>query len=120
MNIVSGCYLDRFKSSLEVKDCHKVLSEPVVTHLVTTADDATVPTKKLWRILHRRWDIESKVFHDLKKFWDLGHNYHHDPAAFMVMLLLAVMAMSLTLLFYHRRAIKMTILSVDRTLWDPG
>jgi len=114
----------------------KVLSEPVVTHLVTNADEATVPTETLWRILHRRWDIENKVFHDLKKFWGFGHNYHHDSTAFMVMLWMAVIAMNLTLLFYHRRlpasfsrnhsfesllgAIKMTILSVDRTLWDPG
>ncbi len=81
----------------------KVLSEPVVTHLVTTADKSTVPTETLWRILHRRWDIENKVFHDLKKFWGFGHNYHHDPTAFMVMLYLAMIVMNLTFLFYHRR-----------------
>ncbi len=78
----------------------KVLSEPLVTHLVTTADQATVPTETLWRMLHRRWDIENKVFHDLKKFWGFGHNYHHDPTAFMVMLYLAVIAMNLTFLAF--------------------
>ena len=64
----------------------KVLSKPVITDLVTTADEATVPSETLWRILHRRWDVENKVFHDLKKFWGFGHNYHHDSTAFMVML----------------------------------
>jgi hypothetical protein len=114
----------------------KILSEPVVTHLVTTADEVTVPTETLWRILHRRWDIENKVFHDLKKFWGFGHNYHHDPTTFMVMLYLAVIAMNLTFLFYHRRLpkifkdqysllslremIKITFWSVNRELWDPG
>ncbi|MGM0651850.1 MAG: transposase, partial [Bacillota bacterium] len=114
----------------------KVLSEPVVTHLVTTADETTVPTETLWRILHRRWDIENKAFHDLKKFWGFGHNYHHDPTAFMVMLYLAVIAMNLTFLFYHRRLpasfkrqnsllslremIKITFWSVSKELWDPG
>lgn len=114
----------------------KFLSEPVVTHLVTTADEVTVPTETLWRILHRRWDIENKVFHDLKKFWGFGHNYHHDPTTFMVMLYLAVIAMNLTFLFYHRRLpkifkdqhsllslremIKITFWSVNRELWDPG
>jgi len=114
----------------------KVLSEPVVTHLVTTADKSTVPTETLWRILHRRWDIENKVFHDLKKFWGFGHNYHHDPTAFMVMLYLAMLAMNLIFLFYHRRLpasfkrqnsllslcemIKMTFWSVSKELWDPG
>ncbi len=114
----------------------KVLSEPVVTHLVTTADQSTVPTETLWRILHRRWDVENKGFHDLKKFWGFGHNYHHDPVAFMVMLYLAVIAMNLTFLFYHRRLpgsfkrqnsllslremIKMTFAYVSKELWDPG
>ncbi len=115
---------------------HKVISEPAVTHLVTNADEATVPTETLWRILHRRWDIENKVFHDLKKFWGFGHNYHHDSVAFMVMLQMAVIAMNLTLLFYHRRLpasfkrrnsllslremIKITFWSVSKELWDPG
>jgi len=114
----------------------KVLSEPVVTHLVTTADESTVPTETLWRILHRRWDVENKVFHDLKKHWGFGHNYHHDPTAFMVMLYLAVIVMNLTFLFYHRRLpaffkrqnsllslremIKMSFWSVSKELWDPG
>ncbi len=114
----------------------KILSEPVVTHLVTTADEATVPTETLWRTLHRRWDIENKVFHDLKKYWGFGHNYHHDSTAFMVMLQLAVIAMNLTFLFYHRRLpnsfkrknsllslremIKITFWSVSKELWDPG
>jgi hypothetical protein len=113
-----------------------ILSEPVVTHLVTTADEATVPTETLWRILHRRWDIENKVFHDLKKYWGFGHNYHHDSTAFMVMLQLALIAMNLTFLFYHRRLpdsfkkqnsllslremIKITFCFVSRELWDPG
>jgi len=122
----------------ETKVSHtgKVLSEPVVTHLVTTADKSTVPTETLWRILHRRWDVENKVFHDLKKFWGFGHNYHHDPTAFMVMLYLAMIVMNLTFLFYHRRLpssfkrqnsllslremIKMTFWSVSKELWDPG
>ena len=114
----------------------KVLSKPVVTHLVTTADEATVPTETLWRILHRRWDVENKVFHNLKKFWGFGRNYHHDSTAFMVMLFMAVIAMNLTFLFYHRRLpasfkrrnsllslrwmIRMTFESVSKELWDPG
>jgi hypothetical protein len=53
---------------------------------VTTADKATLPTETVWRILHRRWDIENKIFHDLKKFWGFGHNYHHESEAFMAIL----------------------------------
>ncbi|HHU31958.1 MAG TPA: transposase, partial [Clostridia bacterium] len=49
----------------------------------------------VWRILHRRWDIENKVFHDLKVYWGFGHNYHHKGEAFMAMRWLTVIAMNL-------------------------
>lgn len=81
----------------------KILDEPVVTYLVTTADKATLPTETVWRILHRRWDIENKVFHDLKVYWGFGHNYHHEGEAFMAMRWLTVIAMNLFYLFYYRR-----------------
>lgn len=79
------------------------LGEPVVTYLVTTADKVTLPTESAWRILHRRWDIENKVFHDLKVYWGFGHNYHHDEEAFMAMRWLTVIARNLFYLFYYRR-----------------
>jgi len=112
---------------------------PIINEIIAQNMIAVIrvkPTETLWRILHRRWDIENKAFHDLKKFWGFGHNYHHDPTAFMVMLYLAVIAMNLTFLFYHRRLpasfkrqnsllllremIKITFWSVSKELWDPG
>lgn len=81
----------------------KELDKPVVTHLVTTAGKATLPTATLWRIMHRRWDVENKTFHDLKTYWGFGHSYHHEENAFMVMRWLTVLAYNLFNLFYYRR-----------------
>ena len=81
----------------------EILSEKKVTHIVTTASKTTLPTKSLWRIMHRRWDIENKIFHDLKTYWGFKHSFHHQENAFMAMRWLIVLAFNLFNLFYHRR-----------------
>ncbi len=79
------------------------LNEKQVTHIVTTAVKATLPTVSLWRIMHRRWDIENKIFHDLKTYWGFGHSFHHEENAFMVMRWLIVLAFNFFNLFCYRR-----------------
>lgn len=81
----------------------EILGEKTVTHIVTTASKTTLPTVSLWRIMHRRWDIENKVFHDLKTYWGFKHSFHHQENAFMAMRWLIVLAFNLFNLFYHRR-----------------
>jgi hypothetical protein len=81
----------------------EILGEKTVTYIVTTASKTTLPTKSLWRIMHRRWDIENKTFHDLKTYWGFKHSFHHQENAFMAMRWLIVLAFNLFNLFYHRR-----------------
>jgi hypothetical protein len=81
----------------------EILNEKTVTHIVTTASKTTLPTKSLWRIMHRRWDIENKIFHDLKTYWGFKHSFHHKENAFMAMRWLIVLAFNLFNLFYYRR-----------------
>lgn len=81
----------------------EALDDPLITFVVTTAGKDTVPAETLWRILHRRWDIENKTFHDLKTYWGFGHGYHHEEEAFMAMRWLIVIAVNLFNLFYYRR-----------------
>ena len=81
----------------------EILGEKNLTHIVTSASKTTLPTISLWRIMHRRWDIENKVFHDLKSYWGFKHSFHHEENAFMAMRWLIVLAFNLFNLFYHRR-----------------
>ena len=73
-----------------------------VTYIITTASKKEMPPETVWRILHRRWDIENKTFHDLKKYWSFGHDYHHEESAFLVMRWLIVIAVNLFMLFGFR------------------
>ena len=81
----------------------EILSDKTVTHIVTTASKSTLPTGSLWRVMHRRWDIENKIFHNLKTYWGFNHSFHHEENAFMAMRWLIVLAFNLFNLFYHRR-----------------
>jgi len=85
--------------------------------------------------LHRRWDVENKTFHDLKKYWSFGHDYHHGDHAFLVMRWLIVIAVNLFLLFLFRRLsgysrhysqkglvedISITLFVTELSIWDYG
>jgi len=88
---------------MRISPTGKELNEASVTYIVTTAGKATLPTVSLWRIMHRRWDVENKIFHDLKTYWGFGHSFHHEENAFMAIRWLIVLAFNLYNLFYHRR-----------------
>lgn len=79
------------------------LCEPQVTYIIVTAGKNDISTETVWRILHRRWDIENKNFHDLKKYWSFGHDFHHEDNAFWVMRWLIIIAANLFMLFFFRR-----------------
>ncbi len=113
----------------------KEKGEQITTHMVTTADKVTLPTESAWRILHRRWDIENKVFHDLKTNWGFGHNHHHDEVTFMAMRWLIVITRNLFFLFYYRRlprsyrkrfskkvlmfALSIGLIDLEPSIWQP-
>lgn len=79
------------------------LCDPQVTYIIVTAGKNDISAETVWRILHRRWDIENKTFHDLKKYWSFGHDFHHEDNAFWVMRWLIVIVVNLFMLFFFRR-----------------
>ena len=111
------------------------LDEPLITYLITTAGKEVITTETLWRILHRRWDVENKTFHGLKKYWSFGHDFHHEDNAFLVMRWLIVIAVNLFLLFFFRHlrahtknktqkglaeSISNTLIVTDISIWEYG
>lgn len=79
------------------------LGEPQINYIIVTIGKAVISTETVWRIMHRRWDIENKTFHDLKKYWSFGHDFHHEDNAFWVMRWIIVVVVNLFMLFYFRR-----------------
>jgi len=48
---------------------------------LTTLPRTQLSTRLLWKIAHRRWEIENDLFHTLSTYWALDHCFKHDPTA---------------------------------------
>ena len=57
---------------------------------------------RIWKIGHRRWDIENSIFHDLKTNWYFDHNYTHDSNALQVLWLIFAITYNVYQLFVYR------------------
>lgn len=67
--------------------------------LVTTLEMADY--RVLWKIMHKRWDIEDNVFHQLKTYYHADHCYCHEAGE--VILLLMMLAFNMRELYLYRR-----------------
>ena len=68
---------------------------------VTTLSIAQLPTRLLWHIAHRRWEIENDLFHTLVTYWSLDHCFKHDPTAILNFVLTLFIAFMLVQSFYY-------------------
>ncbi len=87
--------------------------------LVTT--DETADYQILWKIMHRRWDIEENGFHQLKTYYHVKHCYCHK--AVETVFYLMIMAFNMRELYLYRRIRdfknkKITHVSVSRIFQD--
>lgn len=73
--------------------------KPQTHHIATTMPRAMLPPDTVWLIMHRRWDIETSLFNDLKQNW----GYTQDPNGIRVLTALVAIARNLTLLLAYRR-----------------
>lgn len=67
--------------------------------LVTTLEIADY--RVLWEMMHRRWDIEENVFHQLKTYYHTKHCYCHRASE--VILWLMILAFNMRELYLYRR-----------------
>ena len=68
---------------------------------VASAGLDPVSAKGIWQIGHGRWAIENKAFNLLTRTYHLTHCFHHHPVAMVAWLLLTLLAVNLTALFYR-------------------
>jgi hypothetical protein len=57
--------------------------------------------KAIWQMGHGRWAIENKAFNLLTRTYHLSHCFHHHPVAIVARLLLTLLAVNVTTLFYR-------------------
>ena len=68
--------------------------------IITTDKFASVET--LWKIMHKRWDIENNVFHQLKTEWHLDHCFLHSSTGVETVLMFMILAFNLMQLYFFR------------------
>lgn len=68
--------------------------------IITTDKFTSVET--LWKIMHRRWDIENNVFHQVKTEWHLDHCFLHSPTGVETILMFIIIAFNLMQLYFFR------------------
>ncbi|SUY47113.1 transposase family protein [Clostridium putrefaciens] len=68
--------------------------------IITTYKFTSVET--LWKIMHKRWDIENNAFHQLKTEWHLDHCFLHSPTGVETVLMFIVIAFNLMQLYFFR------------------
>ena len=68
--------------------------------IITTSK--VLPIETIWKIMHKRWDIENNAFHQLKTGWHLGHCFLHDSTGIEAVLMLIIIAFNLMQLYFFR------------------
>lgn len=68
--------------------------------IITT--DKFISVETLWKIMHKRWDIENNAFHQLKTEWHLDHCFLHSPTGVETVLMFIIIAFNLMQLYFFR------------------
>ncbi|WP_243158873.1 transposase, partial [Clostridium cochlearium] len=68
--------------------------------IITT--DKLTSVETLWKIMHKRWDIENNAFHQLKTEWHLDHCFLHSPTGIETILMFILIAFNLMQLYFFR------------------
>lgn len=68
----------------------------------TTLSKRQLPTRRVWRAGHRRWDVENDCFNTLSAHWGLDHCFKHEAAAIVNFVLTLFLAYVLLSCFWQR------------------
>ncbi|MEG0775827.1 MAG: transposase [Cetobacterium sp.] len=68
--------------------------------IITT--NKTIAVETLWKIMHKRWDIENNVFRQLKTEWHMKHCFLHSPTGVETVLMFQIIAFNLMQLYFFR------------------
>lgn len=70
---------------------------------VVVATDNFMPAETVWKIIHKRWDIENSAFHQMKGDCAFEHCFNHNETAIEAIFLLMFMPFNMMRNFLFRR-----------------
>jgi hypothetical protein len=69
---------------------------------VATTLSKAVDSKIIWKIMHKRWDIEENGFHILKTYYHANHCFVHDAVGIEAVFMLMIIAFNMTEMFFFK------------------
>ena len=69
---------------------------------VVTTLSKSVAAEIIWKIMHKRWDIEENGFHILKTYYHADHCFIHDPTGIEAAFMFMIMAFNLSEMFMFK------------------
>lgn len=91
--------LDKELRVVRYREKNEKTKEEKMMWLVTTSK--MIDRKILWKMMHKRWDIEENAFHQLKTYYHADHCYCHK--AVEVIFLIMLMAYNIREMYLYRR-----------------
>lgn len=70
--------------------------------MVATTLSKSVSAEIIWKIMHKRWDVENNGFHILKTYYHADHCFMHDSVGIEAIFMLMIIAFNLTEMFLFR------------------
>jgi hypothetical protein len=92
----------RFVEHIQTVSRGKVIKQETKEILLVTTCGAEVGLESLWQMIHKRWDIENCLFHQLKTHWHMDHRFVDGLTAISACIFLQILAFNLWNLFLFR------------------
>lgn len=98
-------YVDvRLYKFLEIKETNiKGEQKLEFKETIVAVTDKNMPAKTIWKIIHKRWNVENTCFHQLKTYCSLEHCFRHDENSINVILTIMFMAFNIMQSFLFKR-----------------
>jgi len=98
-----GFKMDGVTRTLRFVKFSKKTPEGKYSQVLVVTTDFDIPLHTLYKIMHKRWDIENSTFNKLKTYASLDHCFVHHANATRSILHIMVTANNIMQLFVHRR-----------------
>lgn len=95
--------MDGVKSSLRFVKFSKKTLQGKYSQILVVTTDFSIPLRTLYKIMHKRWDIENSIFNKLKTYAGLEHCFVHHPNAIEAIVHLMITANNTMQLFRYKR-----------------
>lgn len=96
-------YMDEVAEPLRFIKFRKKTKTNRYSQVLLVTSDFNIPLQTLYKMMHRRWNIEDNLFNKLKTYGALEHCFVHHPNAIEGILYLMSIASNLMQLFIFRR-----------------